>query len=33
MAQENEGKEPQFLPGGGVIFQEQLILKAYCIPG
>ncbi|PKP64685.1 MAG: hypothetical protein CVT85_09855 [Alphaproteobacteria bacterium HGW-Alphaproteobacteria-7] len=31
--QENKGKEPQILPGGGVIFPTLLIMKAYCIPG
>ncbi len=30
---ENEGKEPQLLPGGGIIISERLNLTAYCIPG
>ncbi len=33
MDRENQGREPRTLPNGGVILQEQLILKPYCIPG
>ena len=30
---ENEGKEAQYLPNGGVIIPSKLYLTAYCIPG
>lgn len=33
IARENEGKQPQHLPGGGMIIPKILRMEAYCIPG